>query len=83
MGKYFGSEEELATALNRLKGEVESISGDDVTFEVTHDRPDLFSVEGIARSLKGLFRIEVGLPKLSIVNNGLSLLPRMFLIGHI
>ncbi|GAB6946591.1 phenylalanine--tRNA ligase subunit beta [Vulcanisaeta sp. JCM 16161] len=74
LGKYFGSEEELATALNRLKGEVESISGDDVTFEVTHDRPDLFSVEGIARSLKGLFRIEVGLPKLSIVNNGLRLI---------
>ncbi len=74
LGKYFSSEEELVKALNRLKGEVEGISGDEVTFEVTHDRPDLFSVEGIARALKGLFRIEVGLPKLSVVNNGFRLI---------
>ncbi|WP_054857981.1 phenylalanine--tRNA ligase subunit beta [Vulcanisaeta sp. JCM 16159] len=74
LGKYFSSDEELIAALNRLKGEVEGISGDDVTFEVTHDRPDLFSVEGIARALKGLFKVEVGLPKFNIANNGFRLI---------
>ena len=74
MGKYFSGDEEFIAALNRLKGEVEGVSGDDVTFEVTHDRPDLFSVEGIARALKGLFRIEVGLPRFKVVNNGFKLI---------
>ncbi len=74
MGKYFNGDEELIAALNRLKGEVEGVSGDDVTFEVTHDRPDLFSVEGIARALKGLFRIEIGLPRFKVVNNGFKLI---------
>ncbi|MGC8606035.1 MAG: phenylalanine--tRNA ligase subunit beta [Vulcanisaeta sp.] len=74
LGKYFSGDEELIAALNRLKGEVEGVSGDDVTFEVTHDRPDLFSVEGIARALKGLFKVEVGLPKFNVVNNGFKLI---------
>ncbi|MFB6470980.1 MAG: phenylalanine--tRNA ligase subunit beta [Vulcanisaeta sp. AZ3] len=74
LGKYFRSEEELVSMLNRLKGEVEVVSGDDVTFEATHDRPDLFSVEGIARMLKGLLKIELGMPRLSVVNNGFKLI---------
>ncbi len=74
LGKYFSGEGELITFLNRLKGEVEGVSGDDVSFEVTHDRPDLLSVEGIARSLRGLLRIEVGLPKFNIVTSGFRLI---------
>lgn len=73
MGKYFSGEEELITLLNRLKGEVEGVSGDDVMFETTHDRPDLLSVEGIARSLRGLLRIEVGLPRLNMITSGFRL----------
>jgi len=51
LGRYFRDSNELVSLLNRLKGEVEGVSGDEVTFEVTHDRPDLFSVEGVASPL--------------------------------
>ncbi|WP_069807224.1 phenylalanine--tRNA ligase subunit beta [Vulcanisaeta thermophila] len=73
LGRYFSSGEELVSYLNRLKGEVEGVRGDEVEFEVTHDRPDLFSVEGIARALKGLMGIEVGLPRVNVVNRGFVL----------
>jgi len=73
LGRYFRDSNELVSLLNRLKGEVEGVSGDEVTFEVTHDRPDLFSVEGVARALRGLLRVELGLPKYSVVNNGFRL----------
>jgi phenylalanyl-tRNA synthetase beta chain len=73
LGRYFRDSNELVSLLNRLKGEVEGVSGDEVTFEVTHDRPDLFSVEGVARALRGLLKVELGLPKYSVVNNGFRL----------
>jgi phenylalanyl-tRNA synthetase beta chain len=65
--------EELVKALNRLKGELEEIRGDEVTMEVTHDRPDLFSVEGMARALRGLLEIELGLPRFSITHGDFAL----------
>ncbi len=58
--------------LSRLKGEVESVTEDEVVMEVTHDRPDMFSVEGIARALKGLTRRELGLPRLNVVRGNLD-----------
>ncbi len=60
------SETELRQVLTRLKGEVERVEGDEVEMEITHDRPDLFSVEGLARALKGLLGIEVGAPRLNV-----------------
>ncbi|MGC9153570.1 MAG: phenylalanine--tRNA ligase subunit beta [Vulcanisaeta sp.] len=74
LGRYFNSVDELTSILNRLKGEVEEISGDEITFETTHDRPDLFSVEGIARALKGLLKIELGLPRYRVIDNGFKLI---------
>ncbi|RLE56341.1 MAG: phenylalanine--tRNA ligase subunit beta [Thermoprotei archaeon] len=53
--------EELEDLLLRLKCEVESIEDDVVRYEATHDRPDLFSVEGLARAMKGLLELELGL----------------------
>ncbi len=38
--------------LAKLKCEVEEVSGDKVILEASSDRPDLFSVEGIARALR-------------------------------
>ncbi len=60
------SHEELRQILSRLKGEIEQFTEDEIQLEVTHDRPDLFSVEGIARTLKGLLEIELGAPKLDV-----------------
>lgn len=41
--------------------ETEEIQGDEVTFEVTSDRADLLSEEGIARMLRAYYGIETGL----------------------
>ncbi|ABN69363.1 phenylalanyl-tRNA synthetase beta subunit [Staphylothermus marinus F1] len=47
------SNEEIMDYLPRIKCEVETISEDgEVEYEATHDRPDLYSVEGVARNLR-------------------------------
>ncbi len=74
----------LAEALPRLKCELERVEGELVYYEATHDRPDLFSAEGLARALKGLLQIEVGLREFKIestlnaYNEGPSYRPYVF-----
>ncbi len=53
--------EELRTLVESLKCEVERLDDDILEYEATHDRPDLFSAEGLARALQGLMEIEIGL----------------------
>ncbi len=60
------SEDKLIKLLGRLKGEVEKIENDCIEMEITHDRPDMFSVEGIARVLRGLLETEIGIPKIVV-----------------
>jgi len=43
---------ELEELLSNLKAEVVSVEGDDIYVEVSHDRADLFSAEGIARAIR-------------------------------
>lgn len=62
IGKHNISDEELVSALELMKAEVKDVRLDEIIVEVTPDRPDMFSVEGVARSLKGFFEVEVGLP---------------------
>ncbi len=59
--------DDIEKYLPKLKCEIESIEGDVITYEATHDRPDLFSAEGLARALKGLMRIELGMRKFNTV----------------
>ena len=61
--------DDIEKHLPMLKCELEGIEGDIVTYEATHDRPDLFSAEGLARALKGLMKIELGMRKYNIVLN--------------
>ena len=65
--------DELEELLFRLKCEVERGEGDEVYVEVNADRPDMFSVEGIARAVKGLRGVETGLPSYEHVQSGLVL----------
>ncbi len=54
------SREEIMDLLPRVKCEVETITDDgEIEYEATHDRPDLFSVEGLARALRGLLGLEM------------------------
>ncbi|MHA1299114.1 MAG: phenylalanine--tRNA ligase subunit beta [Candidatus Helarchaeota archaeon] len=72
IGKTFDKKQiEELILLN--KGEVEDWKGDEMTVEVTSDRVDLLSVEGIARALKGFLEIELGIPKYSIDKSNVKL----------
>lgn len=57
------SESKVLEALPDIKAGVESVTDDAVTVEVTGDRPDLLSVYGAARALRGYLEKELGLVK--------------------
>lgn len=65
--------EEITRLLEHVKCEVEEDAGDSVKLEVTHDRPDHFSAEGLARTLKGVAEVEVGLPPIEITTSSVEL----------
>jgi len=48
---------EIAYLLPKLKCEIESFEHGEIEYEATHDRPDLYSVEGLARGIKYLLGI--------------------------
>jgi len=58
--------EEIEDALPRVKCELEEIEGDEIWYEATHDRPDLYSAEGLSIALKGLLGVEGGLPRYKV-----------------
>lgn len=56
------TEEKLNEVLSYVKGELTGIKGDEASVEIKDsNRPDLWSVEGIARALKGFLGIEGGI----------------------
>lgn len=66
------SNEQLEEVLFLIKVEVE-FSDDKLDCELDPDRPDMFSVEGIARSVKGFLGIETGLPNYRVKKSKVSL----------
>lgn len=58
---------EIKHGIFTLKGEIEEVTSEGtIVYEATHDRPDLYSAEGLARALKGLFNIETGLRQYNV-----------------
>ncbi|AJB41409.1 Phenylalanyl-tRNA synthetase beta chain [Thermofilum adornatum 1505] len=57
----------LEQILPSLKCEVEEITDDTVSYEATHDRPDLYSAELLSIYIRGLLGIETGLPRVKVV----------------
>ncbi|MFH1779646.1 MAG: phenylalanine--tRNA ligase subunit beta [Candidatus Micrarchaeota archaeon] len=57
---------ELSDELFKIKCTVDSIEGDEVKIDVTSDRPDLLSLEGILRYLNGINGKSKGIPELKI-----------------
>lgn len=62
--------EEIIDLLPRMKCEIERIEGDIIEYEATHDRPDLFSTEGLARSLK--YFLGIGETSYKLVDEGIK-----------
>lgn len=59
VGKPLGIDE-IMDMLPRIKCEVGTITEEgEIEYEATHDRPDLYSVEGVARALRGLLGLEM------------------------
>jgi len=54
--------EEFVDRITFMGAGPEGVQGDVMTFDVFPNRPDLYSVEGIARGLRGFLGLEVGLP---------------------
>jgi len=71
LGKQI-TDEEIEDTLFSLKMET-TIDGDKIECELNPDRPDMFSVEGIAREVKGFLGIEVGIKKYEVLDSGLVL----------
>ncbi|HIE23001.1 MAG TPA: phenylalanine--tRNA ligase subunit beta, partial [Candidatus Korarchaeota archaeon] len=60
------SDSELLELLEKSKMSLERIEGEELEVEVTTDRLDLLSEEGIARHFKGLLGIEKGIPRYEV-----------------
>ena len=54
--------EEFVDRITFMGASPEGVQGDVMTFDVFPNRPDMYSVEGIARGLRGFLGLEVGLP---------------------
>ena len=66
------TDEEIEETLFLIKIE-SKIDGDVIECEMNPDRPDFFSVEGIAREMKGFLGIETGLKKYDVSDSKVSL----------
>ena len=64
--------EEAVDRITFMGSGPESVAGNVMTFDVFPNRPDLYSVEGIARGLRGFLGLEVGLPRYEVVASGLE-----------
>ncbi|MEB3774652.1 MAG: phenylalanine--tRNA ligase subunit beta [Desulfurococcales archaeon] len=72
--EYTGSDsvEELAEDLFRLKCEAEEVEGY-IEVEVNPDRPDMYAIEGIARAVRGIRRLEKGWTMPPVRESGIRL----------
>ncbi|HIQ50089.1 MAG TPA: phenylalanine--tRNA ligase subunit beta [Nanoarchaeota archaeon] len=61
-------EEELKEVLTMIKAPIDEEQGDIWKLEITPDRPDLLSPEGVARAVKGFLGIESEIPQYAIVD---------------
>lgn len=66
------SNEEIEEVLFLLKCE-SKIDGNKIECELTPDRPDMFSVEGIAREIKGFLGLETGMKKYDVTDSNFVL----------
>lgn len=59
--------EEVATRLPMIGGDLDHRDGDEVTIEFFPNRPDLLSVEGVARAARAFFDVAPGLASYEVV----------------
>ncbi len=70
------NETELEEVLEMAKAPVDEKNGDEWKIEITADRPDMFSVEGIARAIKGYLGLETGLANYPVRKSDIKLIAK-------
>ncbi|RLF36746.1 MAG: phenylalanine--tRNA ligase subunit beta [Thermoplasmata archaeon] len=63
---YKISKDELIEKLPMIGADLDKVAGDEISIEFFPDRPDLASVEGIARASRAFFNFEIGLKKYQV-----------------
>ena len=66
------SVDEFVDRITMMGSGPEGVQGDVLTFDIFPNRPDLYSVEGIARGLRGFLGLEVGLPTYAASPSGID-----------
>ncbi|HLE55277.1 MAG TPA: phenylalanine--tRNA ligase subunit beta [Thermoplasmata archaeon] len=64
--------EEAVDRITFMGSGPEGVQGDVMTFDIFPNRPDLYSVEGIARGLRGFLGLKVGLPRYAVESSGIE-----------
>lgn len=59
---------ELLKKIPMIGAEIEKLEGDEISIEFFPDRPDLLSIEGIARAMRSFLGIEMGMRKYKVMN---------------
>ncbi len=74
-GKKFAEKEEIATALEFAKTELDGLEGDKIIAAVADtNRPDLLSAEGIARELRSHYTKDKGIPKYEVKKSNIEVI---------
>ena len=71
--RYKISKEELIERLPMIGADLDKIEGDTISIEFFPNRPDLASVEGIARASRAFFGFETGLKEYHIEKSDIIL----------
>ncbi len=79
---------EAVKVLEKVKAEVEGVEEGYLVIELEVDRPDMYSLEGIKRQIDGLLGREVGIPKYTLTETGItieasSVPPRPYVAGAV
>lgn len=72
--KLTGTDKE--TIINRVPmigADIERIEDESIDIEFFPDRPDLYSVEGVARAMRGFLDLEIGLPEYEVKPSNISI----------
>lgn len=63
---------ELEETIPLMGASHQGVEGDTLRMEIDPDRPDLYSIEGLARALRGYLGIETGLPRYTVKVSGID-----------
>jgi phenylalanyl-tRNA synthetase beta chain len=65
LGKRFPIDE-IRAKTSMIGGADEGIDGEKLSFDISPNRPDMYSVEGLVRALRGVLDLEKGLPRFDV-----------------